>query len=347
MKIALQFAMPSELHALPGARELAPLETVSGVPIFEIAPDILACAGGVSKVNAAMAAELLCLRYGVDLILNAGVAGCFTDLPTGTLVVASEFVQHDVDTTAVGDPIGLVSTVNQVAFPTWQPERCAELLASLGYPAVTGRVSTGDWFAVKGQRAEWIRGTFSPLLTEMEGGAIAQVCLRNGVRFGEVRLRPPVLRQPGGGVLRLRPGPGGPGPGGAAPGQGTSKSWQIENGAPGGDDPRRALVSRQLCSAGPSGSTVNTSSMGTPNTLAMFQASTREGLYRPFSRFPMVSRRTPTSFASSSCFRPRRARCSFIRLRITAPAPSSPGSRTRRRSGRRPPQRQPSQPCSR
>ena len=175
MKIALQFAMPSELHALPGARELAPLETVSGVPIFEIAPDILACAGGVSKVNAAMAAELLCLRYGVDLILNAGVAGCFTDLPTGTLVVASEFVQHDVDTTAVGDPIGLVSTVNQVAFPTWQPECCAELLASLGHPAVTGRVSTGDWFAVKGQRAEWIRGTFSPLLTEMEGGAIAQV----------------------------------------------------------------------------------------------------------------------------------------------------------------------------
>ena len=149
MKIALQFAMPSELHALPGARELAPLETVSGVPIFEIAPDILACAGGVSKVNAAMAAELLCLRYGVDLILNAGVAGCFTDLPTGTLVVASEFVQHDVDTTAVGDPIGLVSTVNQVAFPTWQPECCAELLASLGHPAVTGRVSTGDWNGVR------------------------------------------------------------------------------------------------------------------------------------------------------------------------------------------------------
>lgn len=134
-----------------------------------------------------MAAELLCLRYGVDLILNAGVAGCFTDLPTGTLVVASEFVQHDVDTTAVGDPIGLVSTVNQVAFPTWQPECCAELLASLGHPAVTGRVSTGDWFAVKGQRAEWIRDTFSPLLTEMEGGAIAQVCLRNGVRFVSVK----------------------------------------------------------------------------------------------------------------------------------------------------------------
>ena len=187
MRIGLQFAMPAELHALPGARDLAPLETVSGVPVFEAAPGILACAGGVSKVNAAMAAELLCLKYGVDLILNAGVAGCLTDLPTGSLVVASEFVQHDVDTTAVGDPIGLVSTVNRVDFPTWEPEKCAALLTSLGHPAVTGRVATGDWFAVKGARAAWIRDTFSPLLAEMEGGAIAQVCLRNHIRFVSVK----------------------------------------------------------------------------------------------------------------------------------------------------------------
>ena len=94
MKIGLQFAMPAELHALPGARDWEPVETVSGIPIFQPMPGIIACAGGVSKVNAAMAAELLCLKYGVDLILNAGVAGCLTDLPTGTLVVASEFVQH-------------------------------------------------------------------------------------------------------------------------------------------------------------------------------------------------------------------------------------------------------------
>ena len=187
MKIGLQFAMPAELHALPGARDLSPAETVSGVPFFEVSPGILACAGGVSKVNSAMAAEIFCLKYGVDLILNAGVAGCLTDLPTGSLVVASEFVQHDVDTTAVGDPIGLVSTVNQVTFPTWEPERCHALLAGLGYPAVTGRVATGDWFAVRGDRAAFIRDTFSPLLVEMEGGAIAQVCLRNGVGFAAVK----------------------------------------------------------------------------------------------------------------------------------------------------------------
>lgn len=187
MKIGLQFAMPVELHALPGAKEWTPFETVSGVPFFEVEPGIIACAGGVSKVNAAMAAEILCLKYGVDLILNAGVAGCTTDLPTGTLVVPTEFVQHDVDTTAVGDPIGLVSTVNQVVFPTWQPERCVKLLEEVGHSAVTGRVATGDWFAVNGQRAEWVRDTFQPLLVEMEGGAIAQVCLRNGVGFAALK----------------------------------------------------------------------------------------------------------------------------------------------------------------
>jgi adenosylhomocysteine nucleosidase len=183
MKIGLQFAMESELHALPGAKELKPFETVSGVPFFEVAPDVLACASGVSKVNAAMGAEIFCLKYGVDLILNPGVAGCATDLPTGSLVVPSDFVQHDVDTTAIGDPVGLVSTVNQLAFPTWEPEHCVEILKSLGVTAVTGRVATGDWFASKCPRAEWIRDTFSPLLVEMEGCAIAQVCLRNNVKF--------------------------------------------------------------------------------------------------------------------------------------------------------------------
>lgn len=187
MKIGLQFAMPAELFALPGVKGMEPFETVSGVPFYEIAPNILACAGGVSKVNAAMAAEILCLKYGVDLILNAGVAGCATDLPIGSLVVASEFLQHDVDTTAVGDPIGLVSTVNLVHFPTWESEKCVELLADLGYTATTGRVATGDWFAVRGSRAEWIRDTFDPLLVEMEGCAIAQVCLRNGVKFVAVK----------------------------------------------------------------------------------------------------------------------------------------------------------------
>lgn len=187
MKVALQFAMPFEFHALPGAKDLRPFETVSGVPFFEAAPGIYACAGGVGKVNAAITAEILCRRFGAELILNAGVAGCCTDLATGALVLADSLVQHDVDTTAVGDPIGLVSTVNLTEFSAWEPDTCLELLKSQGVEAVKGRVATGDWFAVKGNRARWIVDTFHPLVVEMEACAVAQTCLRNGVKFAALK----------------------------------------------------------------------------------------------------------------------------------------------------------------
>ena len=183
MKVALQFAMPSELHALPGLKDRQPSAVISGIPIYELAPDLLAACGGVGKVNAAMCAQILCRHYRADLILNSGVAGCLTDLPIGALGLAEDSIQHAVHTTSGGAPIGLVSTVNTVTFPTWDPQRCREILAELGHPAESGRVASGDWFAVKGNRAAWIRDTFHPVLTEMEGGAIAQVCLRNGTRF--------------------------------------------------------------------------------------------------------------------------------------------------------------------
>ncbi len=151
--------------------------------IYEIEPGILAYTGGVGKVNAAMSAQLFIDRYHPDWIVNAGVAGSFLDLPIGTVVLADCFVQHDVDTTSMGDPIGLVSTVNQIDFPTSEVEKTSAVLRDLGVEFRTGKVATGEVFMTKGDRADWIARTFSPTLCEMEGGAIAQVCLRNEVKF--------------------------------------------------------------------------------------------------------------------------------------------------------------------
>ena len=187
MNIALQFAMPAELHALPGARELPVVETVAGIPFFQAAPGVLACAGGVSKVNAAMATQLLISLYQPDLVLNAGVAGCFEDMPIGSIVLAEGFLQHDVDTSALGDPVGLVSTVNRVQFPTSDLDRARAAMDRVGVPYRTGWVATGDWFATDTPRAHWIADTFHPLLCDMEGCAAAQVCLRNNVPFMSVK----------------------------------------------------------------------------------------------------------------------------------------------------------------
>ena len=183
MKIGLAYALKGEIRSILHTASPRLLETACGVEIYEIEPDLLAYVGGVGKVNAAMSTQLFIDRYHPDWIVNAGAAGSFLDLPIGTIVLADSFVQHDVDTTAMGDPIGLVSTVDRVEFPTSEPERLSALLHAQGVEHRVGRVATGEVFMTKGDRADWVAKTFSPALCEMEGGAIAQVCWRNGVKF--------------------------------------------------------------------------------------------------------------------------------------------------------------------
>lgn len=183
MKVGLAYAMGGEIESLLHTTGTKLLETICGIPIFLIERDILAYAGGVGKVNAAMSAQIFIDRYQPDWIVNVGVAGSFPDLKIGTVVLAKDFVQHDVDTSPMGDPIGMVSTVNRVEFPTDDLERMQEILSGMGVEFVTGRVATGDIFMTRGDRANWIDETFAPTLCEMEGGAIAQVCRRNGVKF--------------------------------------------------------------------------------------------------------------------------------------------------------------------
>lgn len=182
MKIGLMYAMPGEIESLLAQEGTHLLQTVAGVSFYHIREDVIACCGGVGKVNAAMATQLLITLYRPDVILNAGVAGCFEEVPIGTLVLAEGFVQHDVDTTGVGDPVGLVSTVNQITFPTSDFAAAKAAMDKVGLPYRTGLVATGDWFAVPCQRTQWIADTFHPLLCEMEGCAVAQVCMRNGVK---------------------------------------------------------------------------------------------------------------------------------------------------------------------
>lgn len=181
--IALAYALKGEIRSILKTMDTKLLDTLCGVAVYELEPGLLAYLGGVGKVNAAMSAQLFIDHYHPDWIINAGVAGSFKDLPVGTIVLAKDFVQHDVDTTAMGDPIGLVSTVDKVEFPTDSPERLSAILTAQGVPHQVGRVATGEVFMTKGNRANWVAETFSPMLCEMEGGAIAQVCYRNQVKF--------------------------------------------------------------------------------------------------------------------------------------------------------------------
>lgn len=173
MKLGVLYAMDKEAAGLVKRLGAAPLPAQAGMALYALPGGHVLCVGGVGKVNAAMAAQLLIDRFEVDAILNAGCAGAFfATLPTGTIVVADYCVQHDVDTALAGDPVGLVSTVNVVEFPCAVP-------AVPG--AVKGVVATGDWFGRDHDRARAIQERFGAVVCDMEAGAVAQVCLRQGL----------------------------------------------------------------------------------------------------------------------------------------------------------------------
>ena len=181
--IALYYAMPKEIDSLLRDNEAALIQTIAGVSFYRITNDIIAVAGGIGKVNAAMATQLCISLYKPEIIINVGVAGCFKNVEIGTLMIADKYIQHDVDTSACGDPIGLVSTINVVDFPVSRLAQTKELLNQMQISYLCGTGATGDWFAVRGERAKTIANTFHPLFIEMEGCAIAQVCMRNHTNF--------------------------------------------------------------------------------------------------------------------------------------------------------------------
>ena len=152
---------------------------------------VVLCKCGVGKVNAAVCTQTMLLTWPVRLVINSGVAGALRQpLEIGDICVATDLVQHDVDTTAVGDPVGFVSTVNQTYF------RCAEwavegiLKASReveGIRAMSGRIASGDQFITNQNEKDRIVRQFQAYACEMEGGAIAQTCFINGVDCAVIR----------------------------------------------------------------------------------------------------------------------------------------------------------------
>lgn len=170
MKLGVLYAMAREAQGLLDKLSARELETAAGIPFYALPGGHVLAVGGVGKVNAAMAAQLLMDRFGVEAILNPGCAGALTGLPVGTLIAATHCVQHDVDTTLAGDPPGFVSTVERVEFPCVPPP-----LPN----AVPGIVATGDWFGRDFDRARRLRSAYRADICDMEACAVAQVCLRN------------------------------------------------------------------------------------------------------------------------------------------------------------------------
>jgi adenosylhomocysteine nucleosidase len=180
-------AMEAELSGLKARLELAKTETISGRTFYSgtlLGKDVVMTVCGIGKVNAAVCAEAMILKYHPDEIINTGVGGALKkDVRLLDTVVASYAVQHDADTTALGDPKGMVSTVNLVRFPTDSAlnDKLISAIEKAGGRAVSGGVATGDQFVSSLEVKASIVKDFGCAACDMEGASIAQVCFLNGV----------------------------------------------------------------------------------------------------------------------------------------------------------------------
>ncbi len=186
-------AMDAEVSALIAMLEEHSEESVSGIAVHTGLLEgkrvaIAKC--GIGKVFAAICAEVIILRYSPSLIVNTGVGGALASgLTTGDIVIAQRLVQHDMDTSPLGDPKGLVSGINKVYFET-DPRACGILLSAsekLNLRATLGTIATGDKFIASGADKERIVADFAASACEMEGCAVAHTAFVNSTPCAVVR----------------------------------------------------------------------------------------------------------------------------------------------------------------
>ena len=155
--------------------------------------EVTAVVCGIGKVNAAICTQMLIDFYSPAVIINSGVAGALSkDVTVGDLVIATAAVQHDFDSTAFGDPKGTLEIFGEkiIELPADKEfsEKLFEAAKSLeGTNAFRGIVATGDKFVADSEERLSIGEQFSALACEMEGGAMAQVCVRAGIPFAILR----------------------------------------------------------------------------------------------------------------------------------------------------------------
>ena len=183
-------AMDVEVAILRSMMKNARTETVSGIDFIigslEGRRVVLARSG-----VAALCAQTMILKFGVTEIVNSGVAGTLTpELHIGDVAISTACVQHDMDTSAVGDPVGLISGINMIELPadTKIADELDRVCAAANVNHRLGVIASGDQFVHTTERREWIVSTFKASAVEMEAAAIAQVCFVNKIPFAAIRV---------------------------------------------------------------------------------------------------------------------------------------------------------------
>lgn len=147
---------------------------------------------GIGKVNAGLCTQILIDLFDVKKVINTGIAGSLdARINIGDIVISTEAVQHDMDATQFGYPVGQIPRMETFGFPADEEMvRAAKEACEKVNPEIrvfSGRVVTGDQFIASREIKDRIKESFGGLCTEMEGAAIAQAAWLNKVPFVIIR----------------------------------------------------------------------------------------------------------------------------------------------------------------
>ncbi len=148
--------------------------------------------GGVGKVNAARATQILIDNFKPDYIINVGVAGGLNPmLNIGDIVIGETLVQHDFDITAFGHTKGYIPGVgDKIYSDEYLINKIEEAIGNQEervYNYEKGVIASGDIFCTEIPMRDKIYAKFNAECVEMEGAAIAQVCSLCNVPFIVIR----------------------------------------------------------------------------------------------------------------------------------------------------------------
>ncbi len=183
-------AMEEEVNALKKNMQISNVQTKAMMEFVKgkfQEKEVVVVKCGIGKVNAAVCTQILADVFAVDYIINTGVAGALhPTLNIGDIVISSDTVQHDMDTTAFGDPRGVIPRMDNSYFEADQ--MLIDLAKDISEEELdknvyVGRVASGDQFVASVDQKDDIYTTFNAYCAEMEGAAIAQTCYLNKIPF--------------------------------------------------------------------------------------------------------------------------------------------------------------------
>lgn len=209
MTTAILSALPQEQSGLLAALE-QPQRTPHAGRIFWHGTlhgqRVVLALSGIGKVAAATTATALIERFKVARIVFTGVAGGISEgVQVGDVVVAHHYVQHDMNASPLCDrwrvpgyasttlPCDTALTALLLGAVNAYLARAREGFHHKTMPRVhLGLITSGDQFITHAGDAQRLRQTLldaghDVLAVEMEGAAVAQVCIDYGVPFAAVR----------------------------------------------------------------------------------------------------------------------------------------------------------------